>query len=325
MTAPVLEVSGLSVNYLTDAGAVQAVRDVSFTLNNGESLGVLGESGCGKTSLALTLLRVLPDNAEIVSGKVMLNGVDLLSLSERDMRHYRWAGISMIFQAAMNSFSPVHTVGDQIMEIVRIHSSDSFSEASEKMSELFNLVGIDSALIWRYPHEYSGGMRQRAVIAMALACDPAVIIADEPTTALDVLVQNRILKELRKIQAEKQTAILYISHDVGVIAEMSDRIAVMYAGKIVEVGGVKDVLEKSMHPYPRALMDNMLSTRGPKKELIPLVGEPPNLINLPVGCAFMPRCNRSLQCCSIENHPLPFGDDAHSALCCNPIISEDRN
>ena len=228
---PVLKVKDLTLRYLTRGGEVRAVEGVSFELEQGQALGLVGESGCGKTSVANSLMRLLPDNARLAGGQVWLRGEDIFALEEDEIREYRWRRVAMVFQAAMNSLDPVYKVGQQIVEAIEAHEIEStISAARERVARLFRLVGLDPALMDRYPHEFSGGMRQRAVIAMALSCDPAVIIADEPTTALDVIVQDRILRELKAIQQELNMAIIYISHDIAVVAEVTDRIGVMYAG-----------------------------------------------------------------------------------------------
>ena len=225
-TEPVLVVDGLTMHYFTRAGVVRAVDGVSFSVERGQSLGLVGESGCGKSSIAMTLLKLLPDNARLVSGSISLNGVDLVPLGEEEMRAYRWDRISMVFQAAMNSLDPVYRVGDQIVEALEAHSASAHGDAMERVRELFDLVSLDPSFILRYPHEYSGGMRQRAIIAMALACEPDLMIADEPTTALDVIVQDRILREMQSIQRALDMSMIYISHDMAVIAEVSNVVGV---------------------------------------------------------------------------------------------------
>ncbi len=302
---PVLKVSGLTLHYLTRPGEVKAVREVSFELAQGQSLGLVGESGCGKTSIANCLLRLLPDNARLVAGEVLLDGQDLLPLSEAALRRFRWRRIAMVFQAAMNSLDPVYKVGQQVVEAIEAHGVETtVAAARERVARLFRLVGLDPQLMECYPHEFSGGMRQRAVIAMALSCDPAVIIADEPTTALDVIVQDRILRELKVIQQELQMGIIYISHDVAAVAEVADRMGVMYAGSLVELGDTPDVFRAPLHPYTAALLAAFPSVSGEKRPLATLAGEPPNLIDPPPGCAFHPRCPRADAVCREERPPL---------------------
>ena len=321
---PVLEVRNLTIHYSTSEGAVQAVRDCSFTLRKGESIGLLGESGCGKTTIALALLGVLPSNATIVNGSITLQGQELTAMSEEQLKSVRWSGISMIFQAAMNSFSPVHRVGEQIAEAIQAHESLPYRETMERVKQLYELVGIDAGLLQRYPHEYSGGMKQRAVIAMALACNPSVVVADEPTTALDAIVQSQILERLNELQSINQTAFFFISHDVGVIAQMSDYVGVMYAGEIVEYGKCNAVLTDAQHPYTRALSDSFLSITGAKRRLLPLGGSPPDLAALPEGCAFYPRCGNRTAECSTQQPPRGVDGD-HWQLCWNPITNKNAS
>ena len=316
-TTPLLEVRNLVMNYETGNGMVSAVADVSFTLHRGQSLGLVGESGCGKTSIALSLMRLLASNARILDGVIMLDGEDLLSLDEEEMRRRRWADLSMVFQGAMNSWNPVYTVGEQIRETMDIHwdPQPTTAQARAKIEELFRLVGVDPEMMDRYPHEYSGGMKQRAVIAMALACDPKVIIADEPTTALDVIVQDQILGELAKIQAELGMSIIYISHDIAVIAEITDLIGVMYAGKLVELGQTRDVFARPRHPYTWLVLSSTPSITGPRRILAPLEGEPPNLLDPATGCRFHPRCPFATQQCIDHEPPLEDLAPGHAVAC----------
>jgi peptide/nickel transport system ATP-binding protein len=316
-TTPLLEVRNLVMSYETGDGVVSAVADVSFTLQRGQSLGLVGESGCGKTSIALSLMRLLAGNARILDGVIMLDGEDLLSLDEEEMRRRRWADLSMVFQGAMNSWNPVYTVGEQIRETMDIHwdPKPTTAQARAKIEELFRLVGVDPEMMDRYPHEYSGGMKQRAVIAMALACDPKVIIADEPTTALDVIVQDQILGELEKIQTELGMSIIYISHDIAVIAEITDLIGVMYAGKLVELGPTGDVFANPRHPYTWLVLSSTPSITGPRRILVPLEGEPPNLLDPPTGCRFHPRCPFATQQCIDHEPPLEDVAPGHAVAC----------
>ena len=313
----VLVVDDLRMHYTTRAGVVRAVDGVSFSVGRGESLGLVGESGCGKSSIAMTLLKLLPDNARLVSGSISLNGVDLAPLDEEEMRAYRWDRVSMVFQAAMNSLDPVYRVGDQIIEALEAHSAMAHRDAMERVRELFDLVSLDPSFIRRYPHEYSGGMRQRAIIAMALACEPDLIIADEPTTALDVIVQDRILREMKDIQRSLDMSMIYISHDMAVIAEVCDSVAVMYAGKLVESGPTAEVYARPIHPYTRALMSAFPSVRGEKHDLTTLQGEPPNLLDPPSGCSFHPRCPYATDECRTSTPPVVECGD-HWATCWNP-------
>ena len=316
---PLLEVAGLSLRYLTRQGEVKAVEEVSFQLAQGQSLGLVGESGCGKTSVANCLMRLLPDNARLAGGQVFLEGQDLLSLSEAEIRSYRWRRIAMVFQAAMNSLDPVYRVGAQVAEAIEAHGVETTdADTRERVTRLFRMVGLDTQLMERYPHEFSGGMRQRAVIAMALACDPAVIIADEPTTALDVIVQDRILRELKAIQEGLRMSVIYISHDIGVVAEVTDRLGVMYAGRLVEYGATAEVFRAPLHPYTHALMSSFPSIGGEKRPLAGLPGEPPNLIDPPSGCPFHPRCAHATQVCR-EQFPPQVNRGEHWAACWHPL------
>jgi len=315
---PLLDIQGLTMQYRTKMGPVHAVDDVSLAMEAGEALGLVGESGCGKTSVAMTLLRLLPDNAEIVGGQVWFAGVDLLSLSEEEMRRVRWRGISMVFQAAMNSLNPVYRVGDQIVEAIQEHQPLSDRQARARVDELFHLVGLDPKLMERYPHEYSGGMKQRAVIAMALACSPKLIIADEPTTALDVIVQDRILRRINEVRTQLNMSMMYISHDIAVIAEVCQRIGVMYAGKLVEVADTVTVFKRPAHPYTIALMSAFPSIQGEKRPLAQLPGEPPNLLAPPPGCRFHPRCPHASEVCTREEPKMEKVDPGHGVACWHP-------
>jgi peptide/nickel transport system ATP-binding protein len=318
MTDPVLQVEGLSVEYATEKGRVHAVTDLAMTLEEGEAIGLVGESGCGKTTVALALMRILADNGQIVGGKVLLDGVDLLQLSEEEMAKRRWSWISMVFQAAMNSLNPVQRVVDQIVEAIEQHEEVARADAADRARELFDVVGLDGGLLRRYPHEYSGGMRQRAVIAMALACSPRVIIADEPTTALDVLVQDRILDQLKEIQSRRRMAMIYISHDVGVIARVSTSVGVMYAGRMVETGPARQIFKRPIHPYTEGLLASVPSARGPRRPLRLLRGDPPDLIDLPPGCPFAARCSRVEERCRTEAPPV-VRSGSRWAVCWNPV------
>ncbi len=320
MTTPILSVEDLTMHYTTREGDVSAVDNVFFSLAEGESLGLVGESGCGKTSIAISLLRLLPDNAHIKNGHVWLGDIDLVSLSDEEMRKLRWSRISMVFQAAMNSLNPVYKVGDQIIEAMQEHFGViTLDQARDRVVELFELVGIDAAMIDRYPHEFSGGMRQRAVIAMALSCNPDIIIADEPTTALDVIVQDRVLRKLEEIQKQLNMAMIYISHDIAVISEVSDRIGVMYAGHMAEMTTAVDIFERPLHPYTYALMGAFPSIKGAKKELFTLPGEPPDLLNPPPGCRFHPRCPYATEICQQEVPPFKDHGSEHYTACWHPL------
>jgi peptide/nickel transport system ATP-binding protein len=305
------------MHYRTKKGDVSAIEDVSFSLEHGGSLGLVGESGCGKTSVAMSLMRLAADNARYKSGEIRLDGENLLALDEPTMRKRRWKSIAMVFQGAMNSWNPVYTVGDQIKEAMDLHFHPRLTDDATRarMNRLFEMVGLNPAMLDRYPHEFSGGMRQRAVIAMALSCDPRLIIADEPTTALDVIVQDQILKELKKIQDQLGMSLIYISHDIAVIAEVTDTIGVMYAGKLVEYGKTADVFRRPRHPYSYLLLSSTPSITGPRRKLAPLEGEPANLLDPPTGCRFHPRCPFMTEKCVLEEPPLSEKAPGHSAAC----------
>ena len=317
-SAMLLSVENLTMHYMTRTGAVRAVDGVSFSVERGQSLGLVGESGCGKSSIAATLLKLLPDNAVLLGGKVVLDGVDLAPLSESEMREYRWDRISMVFQAAMNSLDPVYRVGDQIVEALEAHYAYARRDSIERVRELYDLVGLNPEFMLRYPHEYSGGMKQRAIIAMALACEPDLVIADEPTTALDVIVQDRILREMKEIQSKLDMSMIYISHDMAVISEVSDVVGVMYAGRIVEYGPTAGIFRSPIHPYTHALMSAFPSVRGERRELMTLPGEPPDLTDPPAGCRFSPRCSYATEECWVSEPPVVTRGEQW-AVCWNPV------
>ena len=324
MSTPLLEVKNLSMHYDTHEGNVDAVKNISFTVDSGESFGLVGESGCGKTSVAMTLLQLQPENSVITQGSIKLDGKELIGLSENDLRKVRWDSISIVFQGAMNAWNPVIKIGEQIREAMREHYPENTKQENiNKIIELFRMVGLDESITDRYPHELSGGMKQRAVIALALSCDPKVIIADEPTTALDVVIQDQILNEIKKVQDLLGLSLIYISHDIAVIAEMTDKIAVMYAGSIVEIGPTKDVFKTPKHSYTRALLDSTPSIRGEKKKLRSLDGEPPSLINEITGCSFSPRCPTPTEKCknqSVEMNLIKVGENHFADECCSGCV-----
>jgi len=268
MSQKLLEVTNLSMHYETLEGNVLAVKDVTFNVKSGESFGLVGESGCGKTSVAMTLLQLQPENSVISEGSIKLDGKELIGLSENELRKVRWDSISIVFQGAMNAWNPVIKIGEQIREALREHYPENSKQTNiDKINQLFKMVGLDESTANRFPHELSGGMKQRAVIALALSCDPKIIIADEPTTALDVVIQDQILNEIKKVQELLGLSLIYISHDIAVIAEMTDKIAVMYAGSIVEIGPTSEVFNSPKHSYTKALLDSTPSIKGEKKKL----------------------------------------------------------
>jgi peptide/nickel transport system ATP-binding protein len=265
-------------------------------------------------------LRLLPENARIIEGRILLEGRDLVTLPEAEMRKIRWERVSMVFQAAMNALNPVHKVGDQIIEALEAHNLvESNAAARQRVAELFRLVDLDPKMMDQYPHEYSGGMRQRAVIAMALACHPVLVVADEPTTALDVIVQDNLLREMTALQKRLGMSMIYISHDIAVIAEVSDRIGVMYAGRLVELGDVDQIFKQPLHPYTYALMSSFPSVVGPRRELVTLPGEPPDLLHPPSGCRFHPRCPFATEECQRVVPEFRDMGGGHFVACDHPM------
>ncbi|MGW3560742.1 ABC transporter ATP-binding protein [Streptomyces sp. NPDC000963] len=311
-----LEVRDLRVTYGSGAAAVPAVRGVDLTLEAGTKLGVAGESGCGKSTLALALLRLLPASARL-EGEILLDGEDVLTMSWGRLRAVRWAGASIVFQGAMHSLNAVHRVGDQIAEPLLVHGRATPAAARERVGELLEHVGLPAARAAAYPHELSGGQRQRVMIAMALACDPRLIVADEPTTALDVMIQAQILRLIEGLVAEQSISLLMISHDLAVLADTCDRLAVMYAGRIVEEGPAREVYEAAAHPYGRALSSAFPRIGDPASRRAPrgLPGDPPDPAALPGGCAFHPRCPVALDVCGDLDQELREAGAERRAAC----------
>ena len=300
-----LEVDNLTMHYQTMRGWVQAVDNVSFGLEEKQSLGLAGESGCGKTSAALSILKLLPWNAKIMQGSINLEGKNILKLSEADFRtQIRWKKVSMIFQGAMNALHPTYTVGHQIAEAILKHEKVTKEEAFDRAGKLIELVGMESSKTARYPHELSGGMKQRAVTAMALACNPVLVIADEPTTALDVIVQAQVLKVMKELRSRLAVAMIVISHDLSLIAETCENTAIMYAGHIVEMGSTVQIYKEPLHPYTTKLIAAFPSVLGPKMELSSIHGFPPDLLKPPTGCRFHPRCEYAMEICRREDPEL---------------------
>lgn len=310
-----LRVNNLKTYFQISAGIVKAVDDVSFVLNKGESMGLVGESGCGKTTTALSINKLLPQEGKIVSGEIFLEEKNILKLNDSEIKKIRWNDISMIFQGAMNALNPVMKIGDQIAEAIILHKKVSYKEAIEKSEELFKLVELEPKRISNYPHEFSGGMKQRAMIAMALACDPKLIIADEPTTALDVMVQAQILNLLDKLRKEVNMGLILISHNLSILGETCDKIAVMYAGQIVELGNVEDIYNNNMHPYTNKLLSSFPNIHKEKKIPEPIDGIPPDLINPPSGCRFHPRCLYAENICKEKEPEMIKINENHDYSC----------
>lgn len=295
-----LEVQNLSVDYILPGKRVHAVDDVSFSIQPGEIVGLAGESGCGKSTTAHAILRILRPPARITTGRVLFQGQDLVPLNVRDLRQFRWRHISLVFQSAMNALNPVLNVGEQFVDMMQAHERIGKEQALTNAGDLLELVGIDRQRVTAYPHELSGGMRQRVVIAMALALKPELIVMDEPTTALDVVVQRQILQEIARLQRELQFAVLFITHDLSLLIEFSNRIAVMYAGEIVEFAPSRTMFEHPSHPYTVGLMSSFPPLTGEKKIVRGIPGSPPDLGNPPSGCRFHPRCSH----CTPDNPEL---------------------
>ena len=313
-----LNVNKLKTYFYTSEGAIHAVDDVSFRINKGTILGLVGESGCGKSVTALSVMRLVPPPGKIVSGEIFFDGHDLLKLDDEQIRRLRGDRIAMIFQDPMTSLNPVFSIGDQIAEIFRVHRGDKRSVSFEKAESLLQRVGIPdpSRRIKEYPHQLSGGMRQRVMIAMAIACEPALIIADEPTTALDVTIQAQILRLLKGLTETLSTALILISHDLGVIAETADEVAIMYAGKIVEYAATKGLFNNPLHPYTIGLLDS-IPRFGDKREkrLRTIKGMVPKLSDLPSGCRFNPRCQYVIERCRGEEPELVDAGGGHLVRC----------
>jgi oligopeptide transport system ATP-binding protein len=316
-----LEVKNLTTRFYCDEGIVHAVNGISYAMEAGETLGVVGESGCGKTVHALSIMRLIPSPpGKIDAGEVIFDdGRDLLKLSSRDMRLVRGAEIAMVFQDPMTSLNPVYTVGSQIVEALKIHFGMTDKEARERAGELLAMVGIPAAMqrLDDYPHQFSGGMRQRAMIAMALSCDPKLLIADEPTTALDVTIQAQIVDLVRRLQTQLGMAVMWITHDLGVVAELAKKINVMYAGYIIERGDVRSIYKRTRHPYTIGLLGSLPRLdEVPGTKLVSIPGLPPDLIDLPQGCPFYARCTYRIDQCLEEIPRLePTDDEGHIVAC----------
>ncbi|MEU9999599.1 ABC transporter ATP-binding protein [Streptomyces sp. NPDC050848] len=312
-----LEVRNLSVTYGSGASAVPAVRGVDLTLAAGQKLGVAGESGCGKSTMALALLRLLPPSARL-TGQILLDGEDVLTMKWGRLRAVRWAGASIVFQGAMHSLNAVRRIGDQIAEPLLVHGRPTPAAARKRVGELLEHVGLPAARAAAYPHELSGGQRQRVMIAMALACDPELIVADEPTTALDVMIQAQILRLIERLVADDDISLLMISHDLAVLADTCDRLAVMYAGRVVEEGPARAVYDAAEHPYGRALSSAFPRIGDPASRRAPrgLPGDPPDPADLPGGCAFHPRCPVAVaDVCGAEDQELRDAGAGRRAAC----------
>jgi len=320
-----LDIQDLVVHYKIKTGWVHAVDGISLQMEKGETLGLVGESACGKTTLAYGISQLLPNNAYIKGGRILFDGQNLLALTMRKdgrLREYepklnkiRWKQISMVFQGAMNALNPVHRVGDQIIEAIVYHEKITRQEAMKRVEHLYDLVGVPKDRIENYPHEYSGGMKQRAMIAMALALNPKLVIADEPTTALDVITQNKILGRIKELQDRFTMAMIIITHDVSVVAKTAERIAVMYAGQISELGSTREVFKETAHPYTSGLLGSFPSVKGKIRRLTTIKGNPPSLVEPPTGCRFHPRCPHVKDVCVTDVPPQIDMGKGHISFC----------
>ncbi|MDI9493945.1 MAG: ABC transporter ATP-binding protein [Bacillota bacterium] len=313
-----LEVKDLRVSFFTPVGEVKAVGGISYDLNYGEVMGIVGESGSGKSVEAYAIMGLLQSPGKVVGGSITFDGEDVLAKSEKEMQAFRGNQVSMIFQNPMTCLNPVYTIGDQLIEAIRCHKKISKAEAREKSIEMLKLVGINNPerRMNQYPHEFSGGMRQRVMIAMGLICDPKMLIADEPTTALDVTIQAQIIELMKDIQQKTQMTIIFITHNLGVVAEICDRVTVMYAGKIVEQGNVEDIFYRPHHPYTMGLLRSMPRLDEEEYErLIPIEGTPVDMLNPPAGCPFGPRCEHCMKICLRREPPQIDLGDGHTAAC----------
>lgn len=311
-----LDVQDLHIQFRTGTGLVHAVDGVSFSLNNGESLGLVGESGCGKSTTGYGLIRLLPKNGRVTEGRVLLNNTDLLTLSESKLRRVRWKHVSMMFQNAMSALNPVVRIGDQLAAALRLHNPDISQRAAlARAADVFTRVGLPPTRLQQYPHEFSGGMKQRSMLALAIICSPKVLIADEPTTALDVVAQRQVLELLEDLRQELDLALIMISHDISAIAETCDHVAVMYAGQIFEYGPANEVFYSFRNPYTQALVGSFPSLHAPLRTLAVLPGAPPNLIHPPAGCRFAARCPHVQQICVSQPPPVIEIFPGHVSRC----------
>lgn len=311
-----LEIKDLSIQYVTDENTISAVNGVSFSLEEGTTLGLVGETGAGKTTTALGIMRLVPDPpGKITGGEILYKGEDLFQRSEREMRKIRGKDISMIFQDPMTALNPVHPVGRQIAEVIKLHQNCSKKEAMKRAGEMLEKVGIPAERAADFPHQFSGGMKQRVVIAIALACDPVLLIADEPTTALDVTIQAQVLDMINSLKKEFNTAMLLITHDLGVVAETCDRVAIMYDGQIVEYGNLEAIFDHTAHPYTQGLFGSIPRLDLDVETLEPIQGLMPDPANLPTGCKFHPRCPYATEMCAQQEPPVTRLGEQHWARC----------
>ena len=311
----IIEVKELEVAYLTEAGDIHAVNNVSFAIPRGTTFGLVGETGAGKTTTALSMLRLIQEPGEIQNGEILFKGGNLFDVSEKEMQLIRGAEISMIFQDPMTALNPVHTIGAQIAEVIRLHQDCSKGETLERAAQMLEKVGIPADRVGDYPHQLSGGMKQRVVIAIALACNPELLIADEPTTALDVTVQAQVLEMINGLKEEYNTAMLLITHDLGIVAETCDTVGIMYAGEIVEMGSLEQIFDQTTHPYTKGLFASIPKLDEEVARLSPIAGLMPDPANLPEGCKFHPRCPYASEVCKQQPPELRDLGEGHLVRC----------
>ncbi|MDP3386473.1 MAG: ABC transporter ATP-binding protein [Eubacteriales bacterium] len=316
MNDNILEIRNLRIQYKTRKGIVEAVNGIDLTIGKGETLGLVGETGAGKTTTALGILQLIPDPpGKIIEGEIFFDGTDLLKLSISDMRKIRGNSISMIFQDPMTALNPLMTVGNQIAEVIRLHDKLSAQDATVKSQQMLEKVGIPSERFNEYPHQFSGGMKQRVVIAIALACNPALLIADEPTTALDVTIQAQVLEIMNNLKNELNTSMILITHDLGIVAEICEKVAIMYAGEIIESGTAEDIFDRAKHPYTIGLFGAIPNLDEDTERLIPIAGLMPDPMALPVGCNFAVRCPRKMPECELGEIPTVHFSESHYIKC----------
>ncbi len=316
MSEKLLEINGLTVHYIVDKEVTQALRNISVSLGKKETLGLVGETGAGKTTLALSIMGMIPDPPGVIKGgEILYKGEDLLKKNKKEMRRIRGHEISMIYQDPMTSLNPIMTVGSQIEEVILLHNAVTRREAKEKAGAMLEAVGIPAERYYEYPHQFSGGMKQRVIIAIALACNPTLLIADEPTTALDVTIQAQILHLMRELKEERETSTILITHDLGIVADFCDRVAIVYAGEIVEYGSLEDIFDHPAHPYTTGLFGSLPSLSRDVERLNPIPGMMPDPTKLPAGCAFCERCSRRTKACAEHNPPVTEISEGHFAKC----------
>ncbi|MCJ2376290.1 ABC transporter ATP-binding protein [Vibrio sp. ZSDZ34] len=310
-----LEINNLCVDYVSPNGVARAVNNVSLKIAEGETVGIAGESGCGKSTLAFAISRLHKAPALISEGEILYKGVDVLKMNEKKLREFRWNDVSVVFQSAMNSLNPVITIGEQLTDVILAHKKVTYKQAFDKAVELLNVVGIHGDRMGSFPHQLSGGMRQRVVIAVALALEPKLIIMDEPTTALDVVVEREILNELYDLKTKFGFSILFISHDLSLMGEIADRIGVMYAGNLIELGEAQQVFGAPEHPYTKGLVASFPTIHGPKERLYGIPGNPVNLLNIPTGCNFQERCSECAEQCRTAEPSLTTHESGRLVSC----------